>query len=364
MTTPIPTRPSARPPARPLNVGVIGCGYATATFHAPLIRAVAGLDLVAVSSSDPAKAAALLPGVTVEADPQALIARPDIDLVVIPTPNDTHHPLAAAALDAGRHVVVDKPFTLTVAQGADLIERARRGGRLLSVFHNRRWDGDFLTLSRLVADGTLGRVVELTSTFERYRPSVPVRWRDQGGPGSGLWYDLGPHLLDQALCLFGMPATLTLDLARLRDGALADDWFQAVLGYERARVILRAGTLVAEPAPRFTAHGTLGSYIKRGLDPQEAAMKSGILPGAPGWGVDPDPGTLTLAGPDSAMEHRPAPALAGDYRHFYTGVRDAILALDGGPPHPNPVPASEALAVMRLIELGLCAAQAGRALTV
>lgn len=341
-----------------LNVGIVGFGYASATFHAPLINATQGLRLVAVSSRDPAKVHAALPGLTVCAEAQSLIARPDIDLIVLPTPNETHYPLALNAISAGKHVVIDKPFTLDVPEGRDLIERARSAGVLLSVFHNRRWDADFLTLQRLLASGDLGRLTHFESHFDRYRPQVRARWRESGAPGSGLWYDLGSHLIDQALCLFGVPETIGLDLARQRDGAAADDWFHAVLRYDSLRVILHASALTADPGPRFALHGTLGSFVKLGLDPQEEALKAGMPPVGADWGCDLLPGTLTVRAGDT-LERRQYPSVRGDYTRYYAAVRDGIL--HGA---PNPVPPTQALQVIRLIELGHASFSEGRVMPV
>jgi predicted dehydrogenase len=255
-------QPEGTPVTTPaLRVGLIGYGYAGKTFHAPLIAAVPGLQLAAVASRDAAKVHADWPGTEVLADPQALLQRANLDLVVIATPNDSHYPLARAALAAGRHVVVDKPFTLTLAEARELQALAAQRGRLLSVFHNRRWDGDFLTLRALLAAGTLGRVVHLESRFDRFRPQVRQRWRESAQAGAGLWCDLGPHLLDQALQVFGPPRGIVLDQAALRDGAQADDWFLAQLRYDGLRVTLHASALAAAPGPRFTVHGTHGSWV-------------------------------------------------------------------------------------------------------
>lgn len=333
-----------------VRVGLVGYGFAGQVFHAPLIASVPGLRLAAFSSSDAAKVARDWPGLPVEADPLRLCARDDVDLVVIASPNDSHHPLALAALRAGKHVVVDKPFTVTLAQAQELDAVAREQRRVLSVFHNRRWDGDFLTLRALLSRGELGRIVELESRFDRFRPVVRQRWREQSPTGGGLWFDLGPHLLDQALQLFGWPQSLRLDLARQRDGAVNDDGFDARLAYAGGlRVTLRASALTALPGPRFAAHGTRGSFVKWGLDAQEDALKAGRrpLPGAD-WGVDPQAATLGTAGPDGETLHAaPLPLLHGNYPAYYAGVRDAIVA--GA---PNPVPAAQAIDVMALIELG------------
>ena len=337
-----------------LRVGLIGYGYASKTFHAPLIAGVPGLELVAVSSSDAAKVHADWPALPVEPDAPPLIARNDVDLVIVPTPNDTHHALAKAALLAAKHVVVDKPFTVTLAEAQELDALARAKGRVLSVFHNRRWDADFLTLQGLLGSGLLGRVVHFESHFDRYRPLVRARWREQATGGGGLWYDLGPHLLDQALQLFGLPEAIWLDLALQRDGARTDDYFHAQLRYgglhDGLRVILHASALVPAVGPRFTVHGTRGSFVKHGLDPQEDRLKAGARPRLEAlgdWGHDPHDGWLTL--PESATEAaQQRPTLPGNYLAYYAAVRDAILRGT-----PNPVPALQAMQVMALIEAGL-----------
>ncbi len=337
-----------------LHVGIVGYGFASATFHAPLIRATPGLVLSCIASSSPGRVHASLPGMQVAAHPGALLADPAIDLVVIATPNDTHYPLAMAALEAGKHVVIDKPFTLNVAQARQLIQVAGQRQRRLSVFHNRRWDGDFLTVARLIASGELGELRHFESHFDRYRPQVQDRWRESAVPGGGLWYDLGIHLADQALQLFGRPAAVALDLQRQRRGAVADDWFHAVLHYDRLRVILHASALTAAPAARFVLHGTAGSYVKFGLDTQEAALKRGERPGSPGWGDDPQPGSLTRGQPEP-VQVSPYPAMAGNYCVYYAAVRDAILHGTALPVTPE-----SAADAMAIIECGMESERTGR----
>ena len=325
-----------------IGVAVAAFGAAARVFHLPLLQAVPGLELRMVVSRRPEEVRHALPQVRVVEDFAAACADPAVDLVVIPTPNATHAPLAAQALAAGKHVVVDKPFTLTVAEAESLLAQAGAAGLVLSVFQNRRWDSDFLTLRRLLRDGAVGVPTQLESHFDRFRPQVPDRWRDRAGPGAGLWYDLGPHLVDQVVQLFGPPRAVFVDLAAQRDGATADDCFHALLRYERMRVVLHATALAAAPGPRFVLHGTEGSWVKHGLDSQEEALKAGATPGAPGWGVDRRPGSLITA--EGTTE---VPGIAGDYRHYYAAVRDAILGRG-----PNPVTGEDALAVMRVLELG------------
>lgn len=340
-----------------LAVGLVGYGFAGQTFHAPLIAAVPGLRLAAIASSNPARVAADWPDLPVEPTPEALFARRELDLVVIATPNTSHYPLASAALATGKHVVVDKPFTVSLAEAVALRDQAAAAGLSLAVFHNRRWDGDFLTVRQLIAGGELGTIVAFESHFDRYRPGVRPRWREQPGPGSGIWYDLGPHLLDQALALFGPPAAISADIIGQRADAATDDYFHVQLHYGSLRVILHATMLAPAPGPRFCIHGTLGSYVKHGLDSQEEQLKTGLRPPAAGWGADPRDGVLTLWHNELSTT-RPLPTLPGDYPAFYAALRDAIN--DGS---PNPVSADEAIAVMALIELARQSAAQGRVIT-
>lgn len=305
------------------------------------------MELAAISSSDENKVHADWPNVPVVSEPKHLFNDPSLDLIVIPTPNDTHFPLAKAALEAGKHVVVDKPFTVTLSQARELDALAKSLGRVLSVFHNRRWDSDFLTLKALVADGTLGEVTYFESHFDRYRPEVRNRWREMAGPGSGIWYDLGPHLLDQAVNLFGLPVGLSVDLAQLRPGAQATDYFHAVLTYPQRRVILHGTLLAAAESARYIVHGTRGSYVKFGLDPQEERLKNGERLPQEDWGYDMRDGVLTRAEGDERVEETLL-TIPGNYPAYYAGIRDALNG-EG----ENPVPASQAIQIMELIELGM-----------
>lgn len=339
-----------------LKTALVGYGYAGKTFHAPLLLSAKGITLTTVVSSDAAKVQADLPEVRV-CDMATMLADPEIELVVIATPNDTHAPLAREALLADKHVVIDKPFALDETQAEELIALAKVRDRLLSVFHNRRWDADFLTLQQLLRSGRLGEVKVLESRFDRYRPEVRARWREGNGPGAGLWFDLGPHLLDQTLRLFGPPDWVQADILRQRQGALSDDAFEVVLGYEDLRVRLGAGCLVSAPVQRFALHGTAASYIKHGLDRQEQWLKAGLLPGQAGWGQGEPSGTLYLNCNDAIREEAIAP-LAGAYASYYPAVARAIAKVGA-----NPVPAHEALAVMRLLALASESAACGERLS-
>lgn len=345
-----------------IRTGLIGFGYAGRTFHAPLIGATGGLRLVAVASGDPAKVhAALGPAIDVSS-PAGLVARSDLELLVIATPNDTHHSLAMAALAAGHHVVVDKPFALNVAQASDMIAAAARGNRLLSVFHNRRWDGGFLTLRRMLQDGCVGRPVEFVAHFDRFRPDVLERWRESGRPGAGLWMDLGPHLIDHAVQLFGWPAAISLDTALLRDGALSDDWFSATLRWgdgpqSKLLARLHASTVAARPGPHLMLHGTEGTFVVETLDPQEDALKAAadaVAIRSPEWGHDDRQGTLLRPG-HLADRVASVPLENGSYPTFYARLRDALSGAGA-----NPVPVSEALAVQELLDAGRTSARERR----
>ncbi|EPK3139145.1 oxidoreductase [Enterobacter cloacae] len=330
-----------------IRVGLIGYGYASKTFHAPLIAGTPGMALAAMSSSDATKVHADWPTVPVVSEPKHLFNDPNIDLIVIPTPNDTHFPLAKAALEAGKHVVVDKPFTVTLSQARELDALAKSLGRLLSVFHNRRWDSDFLTVKALLSEGTLGEITFFESHFDRFRPQVRNRWREQAGPGSGIWYDLAPHLLDQAVNLFGLPVSMTVDLAQLRPGAQTTDYFHAVLSYPQRRIVLHGTMVAAAESARYIIHGTRGSYVKFGLDPQEDRLKNGERLPQEDWGYDMRDGVVTKVEGETLVEETLLTS-PGNYPAYYAAVRDALNGTG-----ENPVPASQAIQIMELIELGI-----------
>ena len=338
-----------------MGVTLVGYGFAGRTFHAPVIRATAGLSLGVVVSHDPGKVRADLPGVAVVASLRDALALPDVEVVVVATPNHTHATLACEALERDKHVVVDKPFTVTLDEARHVVSLAQRRNRLVSVFQNRRWDADFLGVQEVLAEGLLGEIAQVESHFDRYRPDVRARWREQPGPGSGLWFDLGPHLIDQVMLLFGAPRRVIASLGALRAGATTDDWAHVILEYDRLRIVLQASLLVAGGSPRFVLHGTKGSWVKRGLDVQESQLIAGMRPGDPEWGVDPLAAELFLGGQTHATERR---VPAGDYRQYYARLRDAVRG-DG----PNPVTPEQALGVMTVLEAAHVSAREGRAVS-
>jgi predicted dehydrogenase len=326
-----------------IRVGLVGYGLAGAVFHAPLIRACERMEFAAVlTSRDAPRRAATF---------DELLERSD--LVVVASPNSTHFDIASAAMKAGKHVVIDKPFTVTLADADALIALARERGRILTVFHNRRWDSDFLTLAKLLP--RLGNVSLFDAHWDRFRPEIKSGWREEPEPGSGLLNDLGPHMVDQALQLFGMPEAISADILAERTETRVDDYFDLTLEYGGRRVCLRASTLIADPRPRFAVHGSAGSLVEQGLDPQEAQLKAGMDPRDPAFGIDDNPGTLTL--PDGRTDQ--VPGERGNYRAFYDSLAAAIL--DSGPVPVDPADARDGL---MLIGLARRAAELGRSLPV
>ncbi|MGA0545456.1 oxidoreductase [Brevundimonas sp. VNH65] len=337
----------------PVRVALIGYGFAGKTFHAPLIRAAPGMELALVATSQPQVVGADLPGVRTAASLTEVLADPGIELVVIATPDAVHAEQATAALNAGKAVVVDKPFALELADARAMVDLAAARGLFLSVFQNRRWDADFLALRREIERDRLGRIVLVESRFDRHRPVVRDRWRE--APGGGVWMDLGPHLVDQMVVLFGRPTSITCRLATQRDGGKSPDWAHAVLDYGPLQVVLNAAMVIAAPEVRFAAHGTSASWLKAGLDVQEDQLKSGMTPGAPGWGVDPRPATW-VDGDTGARSAAPGPA--GDYPAYYAAVARALKGQGD-----NPVPPDQALTVMEILDAGRESARTGRTIS-
>jgi scyllo-inositol 2-dehydrogenase (NADP+) len=326
-----------------IRVGLVGYGLAGAVFHTPLIRACEQMQLAAVlTSRDAPERVSTL---------DELLER--CDLVVVASPNSTHFESAAAALEAGKHVVIDKPFTVTVTEADRLMALAGERQRVLTAFHNRRWDSGFLTVRKLLP--RLGDISLFEANWDRFRPEIKRGWREEPERGSGLLNDLAPHMIDQALQLFGMPDALSADILAQRPAARVDDYFDLTLEYGAMRVCLRASTLVADPRPRFAVHGSAGSFVRHGLDPQEAQLKAGMDPRDAAFGIDEIGGTLTLPD-DSTQQVR---GEAGNYLAFYDGVAAAIL--DGAPVRIDPADARDGL---MLIDLARRAAELGQRLPV
>ena len=332
-----------------IDVGLIGFGLAGRSFHAPVIRAVPGLRLASILQRSGNEAAEKYPDVRIVRTLDELLAIEEIRLVVIATPNDTHYMLAHQCLSAGRDVLVDKPFTTTLDEAIALVDFAKKQGRLLTVYQNRRYDGDFQAIVQVVASGELGRIVRFESNYDRFRPQLrPGAWRERSGPGSGIFFDIAPHLIDHALLLFGLPEALTADIRIEREGAVADDAFDLAFHYSRGpRADLRSSILAAATRPRFLLHGTQGAFVKQSFDPQENNLRRGYIPTDAPWGAEPeeDWGVLTLS-EDGVLTQRRVPSANSDYRDFYANLRDAILGNAKLAVTPE-----WALTVMHLLEL-------------
>jgi scyllo-inositol 2-dehydrogenase (NADP+) len=327
-----------------VRVGLLGFGLGGRVFHAPLIAATPGLELSAIVTGNPSRqeqARAAHPGAAIVPDLDTLLAAGEVDLVVVATPNAQHVPQARAAIDAGLPVVVDKPFAPTAAEGRDLIEAAQTRGVALTVFQNRRWDGDLLTVRRLLDEGRLGRVHRFESRFEVWKPALKEgSWKEEAAPGAGVLYDLGAHVIDQALLLFGPAEVEHAELGVVRPGsAVPDDAFVALRHLTGVRSHLWMSRLAAQPGPRFRVLGAEAAYVTYGLDGQEAALAAGADPTAPGWGAG-SPGLLGAGDAVAPVETEP-----GAYPAFYAGVAAALL--EGA---PLPVDPAGPLAALEIIE--------------
>lgn len=331
-----------------IRVGIVGFGMGARVFHATLISSVAGLELAAVVERTTSNAAQRYPHIATCRSLDALLADSSLDLIVVSTPSGTHFEVARQILDAGKNVIVDKPMSVTSAEIAQLIQLAAARHVFLIPFHNRRWDSDFQTIQKLLHEGSLGRLVEFKSRFDRWRIAPPTArlWKEDPSLGGGVLLDLGTHLVDQALVLFGKPEAIDAQILCEREWARANDAFTLRLRYSGLSVVLAANSLSAPPGPRFHLRGTKGNYWKSGLDPQEAALNKITRIEDPAWGQEPpaDWGSLHID-VDGAMVTRPVAPIPGDYRRYYAAVRDALLGKS-----PAPVAAVDAWRVARLLE--------------
>ncbi len=334
-----------------IDVGLMGFGLAGRAFHAPVIRAVPGLRLAAILQRSGNEAAQLYPDVHIVRSLEELLGMRNTRLVVIATPNDTHYSLARRCLEAGRDVVVDKPFTATLKEAAELVQFAQERGRLLTVYQNRRYDGDFQAVQQIVSSGNLGRVVRFETNYDRFRPQLKAgAWRERSVASGGILFDLAPHLIDHTLLLFGLPQAISADIRIERDNAVVDDSFDLTLYYPRdCRAVLRATMLAATLRPRFVLHGTKGAYVKQNFDVQEPKLRAGRIP----WEETPtqteqeeNSGVLTLANADGTTTERKVRPGTGDYRAYYANVRDAMLGVANLAVSPQ-----HALNIMRILEL-------------
>ena len=335
-----------------LRTALVGYGSVAEKMHAPLIEACPDLNLVAVVERNSDKCEKKFPSVRTFRSLEALLVADFADLICITTPNEFHFPMAKQCLLAGKHVVVDKPVTLHAWEAEELKQIAEGRGLVCSVFQNRRFDGDFMTLQQLVGDQTLGRLVYLESHFDRFRPQVSENWRETASPGNGITYDLGSHLIDQVVLLFGKPSAIFADIQRQRTDAIADDYFDISLFYDGFKARVTAGMMSQVPAPKFLLLGEKGSFQKFYLDVQEQAFKEGKKPEGSDWGVDPEErwGQLYLEDKTAALQTVP-----GDYRIFYQNIADAVLRNI-----PLKVTLAQATCVLKLIACAFLSSVEGR----
>jgi len=304
-----------------IRTALVGYGSVGEKMHAPLISVCEDLELVAVVERNGERSKEKYPGIQIFNSLEDLLKADAADLIVIVTPNEFHFHYAKMALEAGKHVVVDKPVTIKSLEASLLKQYAQIHGLILSVFQNRRWDGDIQTIRKLLQEETLGRIVHFESHFDRFRPQIVDNWREKDVPGNGITYDLGTHLIDQTVMLFGKPKWVYAEILKQRKGAVSDDFFDITMMYEGMKTRLSASVMVNAPLPKFLVLGEKGSYVKYGLDVQEKAFKAGEVPEGPNWGIENAEAWGTLHLENSAISY---PTERGDYRHFYQNIADAI----------------------------------------
>jgi len=341
---------------RPIKTAIIGYGFSAKTFHIPFISTLAEFELTAISSSQGEAVTTDFPTVEHYLTADALLQASDAELVIITAPNDVHFELAKTALEQNKHVIIEKPFVTNVADGEALIALAAEKGLILSVYNNRRWDGDFLTVKKLIEEGSLGKIKCFESHFDRFRPEVRQRWREQSPTGGGILFDLGPHLIDQTLQLFGLPDAITAQCLVMREGSTNVDYFNLVLHYADKIATLHSDLYSAGPNKRFSVKGDKGSYEKQGLDPQEDRLKAGVLPTEPSW-ADEDIEQYGRLYNADAVET--IVTERGGYQHYFLTMADAIRLNSTAP-----VNAEDALWSIKLIELAMESSRLGQTLTV
>lgn len=336
-----------------IRTGIIGFGLSGRVFHAPFVDVVEGFELSKISTNNlnnTSIAQKRYPNTTVVPEGQSIINDDNIDLVIVTSPNTVHFDWAKAALLANKHVVVEKPFTVTLAEAEELIELSKQKKKILTVYHNRRFTSDTKTVKKILTSGLLGDVVDYETHFDRFRPQPkPGAWREDALPGSGIFYDLGSHLIDQSLYFFGMPQAVTAHIQSVRPWAKADDAFDVKLHYPTHTATIKSGTLAKIPGPTYQIHGTKGSFVKYGLDVQEENLEKGQIPNTPNWGMEPESIWGTLKAECEGVEISSViQSEKGDYRDYYINLRDAIWGKT-----EIAVTAEEGANVIKIIELAI-----------
>lgn len=338
-----------------INVGLIGYGMSAQTFHLPLILANGNFKLCAISTSKSDLVSEKYPNVSIYNCANDLINDALLDLVIITAPNDVHYNLAKSSLLNNLHVIIEKPMTTTSVQAIELVEIAKKRELLLSVFHNRRWDGDFLTIQKLLTSKVLGDLRIFESHFDRFRPCVGQKWKENEGVATGVWYDLGSHLVDQSLLLFGLPKTITATCLSLRENSEAIDYFHVQLHYDNLEVILHSSPFAAGSNIRFDLQGSNGRFIKQGLDCQEEQLKQGMLPTEIKFGEEHEKYYGIFY---SELENKVIPTEQGCYQYYYEAIAEAINTRN-----LNPVTGNDGLHVIKILELALLSSKQKQTLT-
>ena len=310
-----------------LNVGIVGFGISAKVYHIPFLTTMDGFTVTSIVERSGNGVQQQYPSIKTVRSIDELLSDESIDLVVITTPNDSHFPFAMKCLEAGKHAVVEKPFTNTSEEARILVKKAKESETILSVYQNRRYVSDYLTIKEILDKHLLGDVHEFEAHYDRYRAEArPKSWREAPLPGSGILFDLGPHIIDQALSLFGLPSAITADIRMQRPHARVDDFFNIWLQYPFSKVILHAGMLIREPGPRYMIHGDKGSFIKYGEDVQEAKLRLGELPTTADWGQEPENIFGLLHTEENGMILKTNyPSLAGNYGQYYTNLYNTIV---------------------------------------
>lgn len=309
-----------------ITTGIIGFGLSGRVFHAPFLHTHPGFRIKKIVERNSSISKTIYPYIEKVDDYHQLLEDKEIDLIVIATPNIFHFRMVKDSLEAGKHVIVEKPFVPTTIEARELIRISKLTGKHLFVYHNRRWDGDFKTLQMIVKEGLVGSIKEFEAHFDRFTPiRTRAAWRDDAHPASGVLYDLGPHLIDQALVLFGKPDEVYADIRYQRENTKVDDYFHIELFYPGFKAILKAGVFIKEPGPRYILHGSKGSFVKYGIDPQEAMLKQGLMPTGEDWGKEEPINYGTLNTEINNLQFRgKVSTLPGNYHGFYQNVYDVI----------------------------------------
>ena len=346
---------------QPINTAILSYGMSGEIFHAPLINTHPGFNLCKVMERSKDRAQQRYPDISIVRSVDEILGDDAIELVVVNTPQESHYDLTSKVLKAGKHAIVEKPFVISSSEGHGLSQQARDRGKLLSVFQNRRWDGDFMTVRQVLQSGILGPLAEFEAHYDRYRPQVDnSTWKEGQGAGAGILYNLGSHMIDQVLVLFGNPESLTARVGVQRKGGTSPDYYDIRMKYPTHTAIVKSSYLVRDPGPRYVAYGVDGTYTKYGLDPQEEALKNGGTPGLAGWGqeasewwgrIDTQVGGLHITG---TIE-----TLPGSYSRYYDNIYAAIRNGE-----PLAVTAEQATSVIRMIELATKSSDEERTLAV